>query len=57
MERSHFIPATRIGKPGWYNKSREQNCLLNQSSSKILLIGDSILSNLDRYPEIWKSIF
>ena len=52
METSHFIPVSRIGKPGWYNKFREQNYLLNQSSSKILLIGDSIISNLGRYPEI-----
>ena len=49
-----FIPTSRIGKPGWYNKFRGQNCLLNQSPSKILLIGDSIISNLGRYPEIWK---
>ena len=49
METSHFIPTSSIGKPGWYNKFREQNCLLNQSSSKI-----TIISNLDRYPEIWE---
>ena len=42
-----------IGKPGWYNKFRDQNSLLNQSSAKILT-GDSIICNLGRYPEIWK---
>ena len=52
METSHFIPTLRIG-----NKFREQSYLLNQSSSKILLIGDSIISNLCRYPEIWKKYF
>ena len=57
METSHFIPTSRIGKPSWYNKFREQNCLLNQSSSKIFLIGDSIISNLGRYPRIWKKYF
>ena len=57
METSLFIPTSRIGKPGWYNKFREQNCLLNQSSSKILLNGDSVISNLGRYPEIWKKYF
>ena len=57
METSHFIPTSRIGKPGWYNKFREQSYLLNQSSSKILLIGDSLISNLRRYPEIWKKYF
>ena len=53
MKTSHFIPASRTGKPGWYNKFRKQGYLLNQSSSTILLIGDSIISNLGRYPEIW----
>ena len=57
IETSYFIPALRIGKPGWYNKFREQNCLLNQSSLKILLIGDSVIPNLGRYPEIWKKNF
>ena len=52
METSHFIPTLRIG-----NKFREQSYLLNQSSSKILLIGDSIISNLGRYPKIWKKYF
>ena len=49
METSLFIPTSRIGKPGWYNKFRGQNCLLNQSPSKILLISDSIISNLGRW--------
>ena len=57
MEASHFIPASRIGKPGRHNKFRDQNSLLNQSSAKILLIVDSIISNLGRYTEIWKKIF
>ena len=55
METSHFIPTSRIGKPGWYNKFRDQNSLLCKSSAKILLIGDSIVSNLGKYPEIWKN--
>ena len=55
METSHFTPTSRTDKPRWYDKLREQNCLLNQSSSKILLTGDSIMSNLGRYPEIWKT--
>ena len=57
METSHFILPSRIGKPGWYNNFRDQNSLLNQSSAKILLIGDSIISNLGRYPKIWKKCF
>ena len=57
METSHFILPSRIGKPGWYNNFRDQNSLLNQSSAKMLLIGDSIISNLGRYPKIWKKCF
>ena len=57
MEASHFIPASRIGKPGRHNKFRDQNSLLNQSSAKILLIDDSVISYLGRYPEIWKKYF
>ena len=57
METSHFIPTSRIGKPGWCNKFREQSCILNQSPSKILLIGDSVISNLGRYPVNWKKYF
>ena len=57
METSHFIPLSKIGKPDWYNKFRDQNSLLNQSSAKILLIGDSIISSSGRYPDIWKNRF
>ena len=57
METSHFIPTSRTGKPGWYNKFRDQNSLLNQSSEKILLIADSVISNLGRYSEIWEKTF
>ena len=35
MEASHFIPASRIGKPGRHNKFRDQNSLLNQSSDLV----------------------
>ena len=52
METPHFILVSAIGKRGWYNKLREQNILLKKSLSKILLIGNSIISNLGRYPEI-----
>ena len=50
METSHFIRTSGIGKP-------DKNSLLNKSSAKILLIGDSIISNLGRCSEIWKNRF
>ena len=57
METSQFNLTSRKGKPGCYNKFKDQSSLLIQSSAKILLICDSIISNLGRYPEIWKNIF
>ena len=30
METSHFIPTSRIGKPGWNKNFSDQNSLLNQ---------------------------
>ena len=31
--------------------------LLQQSSAKTLLIGDSLISNFSRYPDVWKNYF
>ena len=57
METYDIIPSPRNGKPGWYEKFREHNFLLNQSPSKIMLIGDSLISNLSRYSVIWRKYF
>ena len=57
METPFPIPTSRNGKPGWYNQFIEHKFLLSHSSSKILLIGDSIISNLSRYPDIWERYF
>ena len=46
-------PTPRHGKFGWYN----QFLKLNNSKSKILMIGDSLNSNLLRYFEIWRKYF
>ena len=54
---SSLIPVPRNGKAGWYKSFQEHNYLLQQSPAKILLIGDSLISNLTRYPDIWKSYF
>ena len=54
---SSLLPVARNGKLGWYEKFKEHNFLLQHSSAKILLIGDSLISNLTRYPDIWKSYF
>ena len=57
MATSHFMPTSRTVKTSRHSKFRDQNSLLNQSSAKILLIADSIISSLGRYPEIWKKYF
>ena len=54
---SHFIPAQRSSKVGWYEKFQEQKFLLNNSSSNISLIGDSLISNITRYEDVWFEYF
>ena len=54
---THFIPTPRHSKLGWYEKFREQNFLLNYSPSNILLIGDSLISNKNRYQEVLSEYF
>ena len=53
----HFIPISSIGNPVLYNNFRDQKRFLNQSSAEILLIGDSIISNLARYLEMLRKNF
>ena len=54
---SSVIPVPRNAKPGWYEKFRENNFLIQKTSAKLLLIGDSLISNLSRYPDIWNKYF
>ena len=50
-------PTPRNGKHGWYDQFQKHNFLLNTSKAKILILGDSSVSNLLRYPEIWRKYF
>ena len=52
-----FIPVPRNGKFGWYEKFKQHNFLLQESPTKIILIGDSLISNWSRYPDVWKNYF
>ena len=52
-----FTSALRSSKLGWYENFREQNLLLNNSSSNILLIEDSLISNISRYQDVWSQYF
>ena len=51
------IPVPRNGKLGWYEKFKQHNFLLQESPAKVILIGDSLISNLSRYPDVWKNFF
>ena len=50
-------PTPRYGKHGWYGQFQKHNLRLNNSKAKILLVGDSLVSNLSRYPKIWRKYF
>ena len=50
-------PTPRNGKHGWYDQFRKHNLLLNKSKDKLLIIGDSLISNFSHYPEIWRKYF
>ena len=41
-----LFPTPRNGKHGWYN-----------SKAKMLIAADSLISNLSRYPKIWRKYF
>ena len=53
---SPVIPVPRNGKLGWYEKFKH-NFLLQESPVKVILIGDSLISNLRSYPDVWKNYF
>ena len=48
-------PLPRFSKPGWNEKQKSFVDTAKCSFSKIVLIGDSIVSSLTRYPMIWLS--
>ena len=50
-------PTPRNDKHGWYDQFRKHNLPLNKSKAKLLIVGVSLVSNLSRYPEIWRKYF
>ena len=50
-------PTHRNGKHGWYDQFQKHNLLLNKSKAKLLIVGDSLVSNLSHYPKIWRKYF
>ena len=50
-------PTSRNDKYEWYYQFQKHNLLLNKSKAKLLIIGNLLVSNLSRYPEIWRNYF
>ena len=50
-------PTPRNGKHGCYDQFQKHNLLINNSKAKMWIVGDSLVSNLLRYPEIWRKYF
>ena len=49
-------PTPRNGKHGWYEQFQKHNLLLNKSKAKLLIIGDSLVSNLHVIPKYGENI-
>ena len=45
------------GKHRCYDQFQKHNLILNKSKAKMLIVGDSLVLNLSRYPEIWRKYF
>ena len=54
---SPAILVPRNGKLDWYEKLKQHTFLLQESPAEVILIGDSLISNLSRYPDMWKNYF
>ena len=50
------IPSGR-DKPGWYAEHEKHVEIAKTSSAGVLLIGDSIIQGLARYPKVWNQYF
>ena len=49
-------PTPRNGKHGWYDQLQKHNLLLNDSKAKMLIVSDSLVSNLSLIPKYGKNI-
>ena len=50
------IPSGR-NKPGWYAEHDKHVELAKTSRASVLLIGDSLIRGLARYPKVWNQYF
>ena len=50
-------PPPGNGKHEWYDQFQMHAFLLNNAKAKILVVGDSLVSNLSCYPKTWRKYF
>ena len=51
------IPSQRYNKPNWLILHNNHCLLAKNSNATTLLIGDSIIAGLNRYPSVWNKYF
>ena len=51
------IPSQRYNKPNWLILHNNHCLLAKNSNATTLLIGDSIIACLNRYPNVWNKYF
>ena len=51
------IPSGRDNKVGWYDTHERHMKLASYSQPSVILIGDSIIAGLSRYPQVWNRFF
>ena len=52
-----LIPSQRYSKPNWLILHKNRCLLAKNSIATTLLIGDSIIAGLNRYPSVWNKYF
>ena len=51
------IPTERFNKLNWFRLHNHHCTVTEKSNATTLLIGDSIVAGLSRYPNVWKKYF
>ena len=51
------IPTERFNKLNWFKLHNHHCTVAEKSNATTLLIGDSIVAGLSRYPNVWKKYF
>jgi len=57
LESEATTPASRSNKQGWLAEHDKHVEIAKTSNANVLLIGDSIIQGLARYPKIWSKYF